>query len=138
MRRALTLVLAASTARAQPLYVGDAGPAAVAAAAADGSWVVLCQARQDTDHDGVVVVRSGGMGGTYGDQQDTFLVVEAGAGTAIDDVVAVDPSGQRVVIERAHRLVLARPTKPDEVDLTRLGARSPLFDDTGTHLIYIR
>jgi hypothetical protein len=39
--------------------VGTAGPASVAASAQDGSWVLLCQARRDTDHDGNISVRSG-------------------------------------------------------------------------------
>src|SRR4051812_43452253 len=57
---------------AAPAGVGTAGPASVVAAARDGSWVAMCQARHDTDHDGRLEV-SHGFNATYGDEQGAYV-----------------------------------------------------------------
>jgi len=114
--------------------VGAAGPTTLAGAAADGSWIALCQARADTDHDGVIDVKSTNWGLT-GDQLAAYLVIGSGEGAAVDDIHANDPSKRRLVIERNKRLILFQPPKP-ELDLTKLGATSARFDRSGDHLVY--
>jgi len=148
MRHALLIILLVMPAAAQKakvvatpavtapgaVTVGAAGPTDVAAAAADGSWLALCQARVDTDHDGSVDVKSTNWGLT-GDQLAAYLVTGSGDGAAVDDIIANDPSKRRLVIERNKRLLLFQPPKP-ELDLTKLGATSAQFDPSGDHLVY--
>ncbi len=148
MRYALLILVLVMPAAAQPakvvatpavtaagaVTVGAAGPTLVEAAAEDGSWIALCQARADTDHDGVVYVRSTNWGLT-GDQLAAYLVAGSGDGSAIDDILANDPSNRRLVIERNKRRLLFQPPEP-ELDLTALGATSAQFEPSGDRLVY--
>jgi hypothetical protein len=98
--------VAAPTSPTSPTGVGTAGPATVAAAA-DGSWVVLC---------------------TYGDEQEAYLVVGTGPGARIDDVVGIDPSGERILLERK-----LHPGKGKDRDVSALGG---VAFANGQELIY--
>lgn len=130
--------------------IGTAGPLTVEDVAADGSWVLLCQARVDTDRDGVLAVDVGLHGDTYGDALRPYLVTGSGPGVAADDVVATDPVGGHLVLVRDKRLVLLHPARGTTVDLTARGAEasddgSPLlphraasFDGKGRRLLYLR
>lgn len=117
--------------------LGTAAPARVAALAHDGSWVVLCQARHDTDHNGRLEVLDS-RGGTTGDQQQTYLVLGSGPGEPIEDLLHPDdPSGRRLLILRKKHHILLQPGLGPELDLTQLGStHDEQFDATGELLAY--
>src|SRR5262245_21794783 len=52
--------------------IGTAHPVMVDEIADDGSWMVLCQARHDTDGDGTISVGFGMHGAAYGDRLDPY------------------------------------------------------------------
>jgi hypothetical protein len=130
----------------QAVYVGSKAPTEVVATARDGSWVLLCQAREDSDGNGILDITSDSQG-SYGDQQHAYLVLGSGDGEPIDDIIAVDPSGRRAVIERDQRLMMIQPGLGSELDLTALRAsrdareayfEDVAFDPTGEYLVYSR
>ncbi len=86
--------------------VGTAHPIVVEAAARDGSWVVICQARADTDGDGEIAVHTGHHGDTYGDRFEPYVVRGAGAGELIDSLVGHTRDGRWLVVLRAGKLAL--------------------------------
>jgi hypothetical protein len=86
--------------------VGTAHPIVVEAVARDGAWVVICQARTDTDGDGEVAVHVGMHGDTYGDAMRPYVVRGAGEGEAIDSLVGHTRDGRWLVALRAGKLSL--------------------------------
>jgi hypothetical protein len=86
--------------------VGTAHPVVVEAAARDGAWIVICQARTDTDGDGEIAVHAGMHGDTYGDQFRPYLVRGAGEGEPIDSLVGYTRDGRWLVAMRAGKLAL--------------------------------
>lgn len=89
--------------------IGTAHPIAVQAVAPDGSWVVACQARADTNRDGTIGLHWGLHGDLYGDAAVPFLIVGGGEGEAIDALVASDPSGRYLVTSEGGTAVLREP-----------------------------
>jgi hypothetical protein len=130
--------------------LGTDGPLVVDAMAEDGSWVLLCQAREDTDGDGMVEVHVGFHGDTYGDELASYLIIGEGAGERVQDLIATDEVGGHLVVVRDDRMWLEHPATGTRVDLTALGAdltddgsellphRAAGFDASGTQLVYIR
>lgn len=128
--------------------VGTAHPIVLEAAAADGSWVVICQARVDTDGDGEVAVHVGYHGDTYGDRFAPFVVGRDGREQAIDAVVAHSDDGRWLAVVRGGKLVLhdaaadtwlelpGADAKDDGVPV--LGHRAASIDGAGTRLVYFR
>ena len=137
-------------ATASAAAVGTPHPFALEAAAPDGSWVVLCQAREDSDRDGHVRVRLGPQGQLLGDRLRSFLVMGSGAGELIDELAAVGPTGRWLAIRRSGHLVLLDTTSKTELDLTARGAddrhdalsyhphRALSFDARGNLLLYLQ
>ncbi|HEY4176201.1 MAG TPA: hypothetical protein VGM90_05200 [Kofleriaceae bacterium] len=119
--------------------VGMAGaPTQVVAAGINGDWVVMCQARKDTDKSGGLNVRNG-FNSTMGDDQHAYLVVGTGLGQQIDDFFAADPTRRRALILRKKRVVLIQPGLGKDIDVSALSGDGPIeFDESGDHLIFAR
>src|SRR5262245_21873126 len=77
----------------EPL-IGTDHPLLVKRVAPDGSWVIGCEAREDTDHNGRIEAFSNEHGTLYGDRMRPYFVVGAGEGEAIDAFVDSDESGR--------------------------------------------
>jgi hypothetical protein len=86
--------------------VGTAHPIVVEAAARDGSWIVICQARKDTDGDGEIAVHVGYHGDTWGDDFSPFVVRGAGDGEPIDSLVGYTRDGRWLVAMRGGKLAI--------------------------------
>src|SRR5580704_3080342 len=70
--------------------IGTAHPVLVQELAENGSWMVICQAREDTDHDRKIEVGVGFHGNLVGDAMKPYLVFGSGSGMPIDELVARD------------------------------------------------
>lgn len=86
--------------------VGTAHPIVVEAVARDGAWVVICQARTDTDGDGEIAVHVGMHGDTYGDAFRPYLVRGAGEGEPIESLVGYTRDGRWLIALRGGKLSL--------------------------------
>jgi hypothetical protein len=86
--------------------VGTAHPLVLEAAARDGAWIAICQARADTDGDGAIAVHAGMHGDTWGDRLVPYLVRGVGEGEAIDSLVGYTQDGRWVIALRAGMLAL--------------------------------
>lgn len=123
--------------------IGTPDPTLLLGAARDGSWVAICQARADTNHDGRIAFHFGLHGDVYGDALTAYLVVGAGPGKPIDRFLGNDPSGRWVAYARAQRRWLLETTTGNEVPLDAPAALVPApllrlqFDSTGTTLLYM-
>jgi hypothetical protein len=130
--------------------VGTAHPTTVEDTAPDGSWVVLCQARRDTDGDGRIEINLGYHGDTYGDALRPYLIVGSGEGEAMDAWVGSDPTGRWVAMIQGGKLVLVDTRSGARTDLSARGAsakddanpfgphRAASFDRTGERMVYIK
>lgn len=124
-----------------PRTVGTAHPYTFRAADPGGRWVVLCQARSDTDGDGSIAVKSGYHGELWGDRMQMYLVRGRGEGVPIDDLVGTSPSGRWLAIETRGSLELLDITKSKRRLLetgdstSRIAAR---FSSDGRRLVYSR
>lgn len=108
--------------------IGEAGTVQVLAASKSGAWVALCG----------------------GEPRSAKLVLGAGSGEPITDLLAQDPSGRYVVVQRAGVTELVDATGGARVDLSALGAdvrrlrtdyaehRAFSFDPSGRYLSYLR
>lgn len=100
-------------------------------------WVVVCQARADTDHDGVVgnVTHPDPMV-ALGDAPATYLVLGSGPGRPIDAVVRVAHDGDHLLVRIDGALAVVDAT-------TRRARRLPdataiaAFSGDGTRLVYV-
>jgi hypothetical protein len=122
----------------------------VAASSPDHSWVALCQARRDTDGDGVVQTTLGAQGELLGDRLEGFLVTEPGPGAPIESFAGSDPSGRFIAVVRSGHLVLRDNGRRSELDLSASGAdvrddrssfanhRAVSFDPMGRRMLYLR
>lgn len=130
---------------------GDLGtphPLLVQAAAPDGSWVVACQAREDTDGSGDVALHFGYHGDTYGDELRMVLLRPDADELELEQLVARDPGGRWLAYVRAGRLRLHEAASGGEVELVdglargnddpTLAHRAASFDDAGRRLLYLR
>lgn len=86
--------------------IGTAHPIAVQASAADGRWIVACQARSDTNGDGSLGVAIGPHGDFYGDRMVPYLIVGEGEGEAIESFIARDPTDRMMVTLERGALTL--------------------------------
>ncbi|HUS62996.1 MAG TPA: hypothetical protein VMZ28_00585 [Kofleriaceae bacterium] len=150
------IVVAPPPARVPPLVIADQPPAAgdigtarpvwMKAVAPDGSWVLLCQARKDTNRDGTIAIQYGMHGEMYGDEPAPYWVRGDGPGEELDALIAVSPDRGHLVIMHGKGMELVDARTGDRTALrgadTRYieagvfdGARA-LFD--GEHLLYLR
>jgi hypothetical protein len=112
--------------------------------------VHLCQSRADTTGDRAISVRISREGDLEGDALSHYLVEGAGDGIRIDGVLAADPRGRYVVLQRGGRAYLRDTDQRTESDLSALGIdtradqsshqthRAVIFDGSGTRLAYLR
>jgi hypothetical protein len=122
---------------AQPGPIGTAAPTLVQAVAPDGRWVVLCQARLDTNGDGKLEVDIGPHGDPYGDALAPYLVVGEGDGVPIDAFLDADPTGRYLAIVVHGGPVLYDTQTGAETALS--SERSPMeFSVDGTRLLFSR
>lgn len=136
--------------RPLPGQVGTSDPLLLRAVAPDGGWAVVCQARADTDGDGVIAVSVGPRGQLAGDRLVSYLIEGSGEGEPIDAFVAADPSGRHLVIERGGRLLLRDSWNQSDIDLSERGAvtgsdkspfaphRAASFSDDGRKVLHLR
>jgi len=118
------------------ILIGAAAPTAMVDAAPDGSWVAICQARRDTNHDGRLAIMPDGNG-TRGDAQAPYLVVGGGEGVEFEDIIATDPTHRRLGIARDGHILIEQFSLGREVDLTVLGAEPPVrFSLDGERVAY--
>lgn len=129
--------------------IGTAHRIHFVAAHPDGAWVVIEQAREDTDGDGQILVDRGAHAEFTGDAMRTYFVRGSGAGDAIDAYVGSSPSGRHVALIRDGRLVLVDMAGGTEVNLSARGAdartrgflradRVASFDRLGRRVAYVR
>ena len=130
--------------------IGTADPVVLDAASPLGSWVVACQAREDTDGDGRIRVGVDPRGELTGDELRPYLMVGKGPGRPIDELIAADPTGRWLVLREEGRPWLVDTTGSGRLDLGALGAdsradalpyadhRTFAFDGSGTKLSYVR
>ncbi len=90
--------------------VGTAHPIVVEAVARDGAWVVICQARTDTNGDGEIAVNVGYHGDTWGDSFKPYVVRGAGEGEPIDSLVGYTRDGRWLVALRGGKLSVLEVT----------------------------
>lgn len=127
--------------------IGTSGYASVMASAPDGQWVLVCQARKDTDKDGKLGVSFGHHGELFGDDPEPYLIRGAGPGESLGEVAGVDPARRYIAVVRGKAMELLDTTTNQRVVLrgadTRYeaglfdGARVA-FDAEGQHLVYAR
>lgn len=116
-----------------------------------GQWMVMCQARTDTNGDGKVSsFFDSHHGVALGDDVEPYLILGPGAGARIDDYVAHDRSGRWIVVIRAQRLILIDARAGKEWDLSKSGAvttdvdpvfgphAAASFDAAGHRCLYVR
>ena len=111
---------------------------------------MVCQARSDTDGDGLIAVSVGPRGELTGDRLASYLVEGSGEGAPIDAFVAGDSTGRHLVVERGGRLLLRDSWNQSDVDLSERGAvtgtdkspfaphRAASFSPDGRRLLYLR
>lgn len=125
--------------------LGTDDPLAIQAVDPAGRWVVACQARVDTDGDGVVRVGAGYHGDLYGDELLPWLMEGEGPGEALEDWIGSSPSGDHLLFLREGGLVLRQVDTGQEwpldadtrVDPSPLGPhRVASFDEAGERLVY--
>lgn len=90
--------------------VGTAHPIVVEAVARDGAWVVICQARTDTNGDGEIAVNVGYHGDTWGDSFKPYVVRGAGEGEPIESLVGYTRDGRWLVALRGGKLAVLEVT----------------------------
>jgi hypothetical protein len=128
--------------------IGTADPVIFESIAADGGWTVLCQAREDTDGDGVITANMGHHGDLYGDRMRPYLVVGSGPGMPADEFIAADPRGRFVALRDGPCLSLVDTQRRSAVTLPNADLRdddgvfgshrAASFDARGDRMLYLR
>lgn len=130
-----------------PSAFGTAHPGLVEAMDPAGRWIVVCQARADTDNDGKIETFIGIEGDPYGDDPIPYLVVGGGDGSPLGTLVAVDPASRYVVGAPRGRVTLFDTRTGKSIDLTPKAAHEgeptfvegwASFDDVGRRLLTAR
>lgn len=82
--------------------IGTAHHAIVTAADPQGRWVLICQARVDSNGDGWIHFGFGAHGINEGDEAGLYFVRGSGEGEAVTGLIARDASGRWLVLGRDH------------------------------------
>lgn len=125
--------------------IGRAVPTAFVAASPSGHWAVLCEAAEDSDHDGNLAVQVDQHGNFEGDRLRHVLYIGNNA-HELDEYAGSDPSGRFLAFVRQRKLVLldtasATQTTLEDADTRATQAsfqplRSVSFSDDGQWLAY--
>lgn len=130
--------------------IGTPHPAVIPDVDPAGRWVLVCQARQDTDGNGWIGFGIGVHGIIDGDDAALYLVRGSGDGEPIRGVIARDVSGRWLVVaddrERIVLLDIERNTgtalfpaiRSAHDEIYPLKPSSIAFDPAGEHLLYRR
>src|SRR5580700_3881666 len=126
--------------------IGTAHPVLLQELASDGRWMVICQARKDTNGNGVIEVRVGFHGNIIGDSLVPYLVFGAGEGIAIDAFGSRDDDGSRLAYIRGGKLFVSDaeghatelPGADVREDLAGGDHRATAISRDGTRMIYLR
>lgn len=145
----LFVALGARPAAASPAVSGSY-PTVIVAVADDESWVVVCQARQDTDADGRVAVAFDDHGKNWGDRLRTYLVLRDGTEKPLDEFIGHSSSNRYVAYIDQRRLFVHDTVSGTRVDLSARGAdlgdpdprsrrhRAARFSWTKELMVYLR
>jgi hypothetical protein len=126
--------------------IGTANPVTVIQSAANGRWIVVCQARRDTDGKPGIAVQRTEDTGFWGDAMVPYLVRGSGEGVAIESFVAASHGDRWIAIVRDRALVLIDTVHAGEQVLADADVRGEesggrivaAFDDRDEHLVYAR
>jgi hypothetical protein len=130
--------------------LGTASPTTVTEVSPDGRWVVACQAREDTNGDGVIEVRTSPHGHPSRDEMKPYLFLGEGEGVPIDDFVSRDRTGRYLAVIRGGRLLVVEAHTGAELDLSARGAdiaddgdpsrnhRAAVFDGDAGRVMWFR
>ncbi|HEU4726349.1 MAG TPA: hypothetical protein VFT22_00600 [Kofleriaceae bacterium] len=126
--------------------IGTPHPVSLVEAAITGRWLVMCQARRDTDGKPGILVRREEEGSFVGDKMQPYLVRGGGAGVGIEGFVAASGDDRWIVVVRDGKLVLIDDLTGRERALPGGDARGEwhgdrivaAFDDRGERLAYAR
>jgi hypothetical protein len=131
--------------------LGSVAPSLLWHFAPDGRWVVICEARHDTDGNGRIWTGFAQHGEAFGDALDPYLIVGSGPGEIIDDFVANTKDGRWIAFVRENRLILrdmsgagheedltAKGADPSTDDSPLYGHRAGTFDDAGRRFLCLR
>ncbi|MET0794297.1 MAG: hypothetical protein ABW061_22435 [Polyangiaceae bacterium] len=125
------------------------GPLLLEAAASDGRWVAVCQARKDSDGDGKRSVSFGARGEARGDALTRFLIAPS-AEIVIDGLLSSSGNGRYALVLQRGALVLWDSQSRQALNLSALGAdarlsaesfselRTAAFDANSERLLYVR
>ena len=128
----------------------DNWPLLLEQAAPNGQWLVVCEARNDTNHDGQLNVNVGTRGEIRGDALERRLLAPGGQEFAMDGLLGTDNSGRFALFVRQGALWLWDDVQRRAEDLSSLSAdirlsaesfaavRTLSFDSSSEHLLYVR
>lgn len=125
--------------------IGSAHPFTFGAADPSARWVVLCQAREDSDGDGAIAAWTTRFG-AEGDALRPYLIFGSGEGQAIDDFFGQSADGEELVLIQRGRLLVhhvgARRTEvlrgaDIDDDAATLSTRVVSFDRQRRRIAYL-
>jgi hypothetical protein len=129
--------------------IAGEGPLLLEAAASNGRWLAVCQARRDSDGDGKLRVSFGARGEARGDVLERYLITPS-AEIASEGLLGASPDGRYALLLQRGALVLWDSQSAQGLDLSQLGAdaglsaesfaelRSAAFDANSERLLYLR
>ncbi|NVJ21255.1 hypothetical protein HUW62_08505 [Myxococcus sp. AM011] len=166
------LVVLSACATSRPTAKGDAGPAPgepstappagpfgtahrfnLMEASADGRWLIACQAREDTDKNGRIDEDDRTFAHPRfgeGDRAVTYLFLDSGLGTPIEDFLGADVSGRYLAVVRNQTLILLDVWTREERELVRYSVPDSTrpdalwpppvarFSSDSRHMLYLR
>lgn len=102
------------------LSFGTADPYTLLGFDPEAQWVALCQAREDTDGDGITRVGFFHHGEPAGDAMKTYFVLGGGEGEAIDGYLGRAASGAWVALRKGKRVYLLNTRTGAERELAHV------------------
>ena len=125
------------------------GPLLVEAAASDGRWLSVCQARTDSDGDGKLTVSFGPRGEAKGDALKRYLIAPS-TELEIDGLLRASDDGRYALALHRGALLLWDNRRHETLDLSARGAdarlsaesfdelRTAAFDANSERILYVR
>lgn len=102
------------------LTFGTADPYTLLGFDPEAQWVALCQAREDTDGDGITRVGFFHHGEPSGDRMKTYFVLGGGEGEAVDGYLGAAASGGWVALRKSERVYLLNTRTGAERNLAQI------------------
>ncbi|HET9953876.1 MAG TPA: hypothetical protein VFQ61_05215 [Polyangiaceae bacterium] len=104
------------------LALSQSGPLSFESSSPDGRWVVVCQAREDTNGDSKLEVKVQPNGDLRGDALRRYLVLASGTELAIEDAWLSSPAGNHLIVKRAGHVELLDLERGSSLELEPLAA----------------